>query len=131
MKNIIIIILVITTAGYGCRKLSGGCKIKTDTINHDPTADYEDGSCIFISEVNIIPDSVEKYPVDIYIDNIYRTRLNRVVIPTVGFIRGYVEKFPSNEIHHYRVEDDFGKVWEDTFSTFNHFNAMRIISLKR
>jgi hypothetical protein len=132
MKYIVIIILVLTGTGYGCRKeLRGGCKIKTDTINHDPTADYEDGSCIFISEVNFLPDSIDKYPVNIYIDNIFKSRLTKISVSDVGFRRGYVEKFPSNEIHLYRVEDDFGKVWEDTFSTPNQFKGERTILIRR
>lgn len=115
-----------------CRKkLRGGCKIKTDTINHDPLADYEDGSCIFVSEVEIFPDSVEKYPVDIYIDNTFRKRLTKYIIPDRGSPIGFIVEFPSNEIHKYRVEDDYGKVWEDTFSAPNQFKGGKTIYLFR
>lgn len=135
MQRLIIFLMVISSIEYSCRKeLKCGCTIKTDTVNYDADADCDDGSCIFISEINILPDSVEEYPVDIFIDDSFRTHLKKIGRQNSNnpfFWIGYIEKFPSNEVHRYRVEDSFGMVWEGTFSTDNEFGARKPLLLIR
>lgn len=108
-----------------------GCTVATETINYNKNAECEDGSCIFISMINIVPDSVEKYNVDVFIDGQYKDRLTYIQYDRLNYPYGYVEKFASNEVHSYRVEDDFGKVWQDTFTTYNQFKGEKLIKLKR
>ena len=128
-KLFVIAILLIISS---CKKNRiCGCTVATETINYNSIAECEDGSCIFISMINLVPDSVEKYNVDVYIDNVYKERLTYIQYDHVRRPYGYVDYFPSNEVHTYRVEDDFGKVWQDTFTTYNQFKGEKLIRLSR
>ncbi|MES2619025.1 MAG: hypothetical protein V4613_14195 [Bacteroidota bacterium] len=114
-----------------CKQITCGCTVGTDTKNYNPNAECEDGSCIFYSEINIIPDSVYKYPVDVYIDNVYQERLTKVIVDFRNDTFGFTHVYGADEIHYYKVTDDFGKVWEDTFSVYNTFKEIKNINLKR
>lgn len=131
MKYYLIITIVLFALTNACKKVTCGCTVKEDAINYDINAEADDGSCIFRTNIHLLPDSVEKYPVDIYIDGIKKAKIRKLKYTLEYGMVAYVEKFPSNEIHAYTVVDTFGRTWQDTFQTARTINQITTIKLTR
>lgn len=131
MKYNLIITIVLFALITACKKVTCGCTVKEDAINYDKHAEADDGSCIFRTNIHLLPDSVEKYPVEIYIDGIKKAKIRKLKYTVEYGMVAYVEKFPSNEIHTYTVVDTFGRTWQDTFQTARTINRITTIKLTR
>ena len=131
MKNNLIIAILLVTFASACKKVTCGCTVKEDAINYDKNAEADDGSCIFRTKIHLLPDSVEKYPVEIYIDGIKKETIRKLKYTKEYGMVAYVEKFPSNEIHRYIVVDTTGRIWKDSFQTARTINQITTIKLTR